>query len=80
MNEEFLKEAKHFRKQVKWSAIACWVFTVVVLIMYQTGDHLRKDYSWVLVPFCGVILTLAYFNMDSHIKKYEELYSKDKKE
>lgn len=80
MNEEFLKEARHFRKQVKWSAIACWVFTVVVLIMYQTEDHLRKDYSWVLFPFCGVILALCYFNMDSHIKKYEELYPRDKKE
>jgi hypothetical protein len=77
MSPEFLNEAKHFRSQMKWCAILCWVGTAVFTYNLFFGIEriqtaLREDYSWIIVPLGAIILSIIYHNMNSNIKKYEQ--------
>ena len=69
MSEEFIKEAKNFRMQMKWCSIMCWLATLAFIFMPNT----KNDYEWIIIPFGGIVLTLCYFGMDKNIKKYEKL-------
>ena len=69
MSEEFIKEAKNFRRQMKWCSIMCWVATLAFIFMPTP----KGDYDWMIIPFGGVILTLCYYSMDKNIKQYEKL-------
>ena len=75
MNQEFLKEAKHFRTQMKWCSLICWAGTLVFGYEYFNGNKaLHEDLSgWIIVPIGAIILSKIYFNMNSNIKKYEQL-------
>ena len=69
MSEEFIKEAKNFRRQMKWCSIMCWVATLpFIFIIPQSND---KD--WLIIPIGGFIFSLIYFNMDKQIKEYEKI-------
>lgn len=71
MSEEFIKEAKNFRRQMKWSAIICWIATLIFI--FAPNKNPDSGLDWILIPIGGTILTIIYFNMDSNIKKYEKL-------
>jgi len=71
MTEEFIKEAKNFRRQMKWVSIMCWVATLAFITLPFKNPN--ADYDWVIVPVGAVIFSIIYFSMDSNIKKYEEL-------
>ena len=73
MSEDFIKEAKNFRKQMKWCSIICWVATAIFIYNYYSKPSLQNDLTWVIIPVGGLILTFVYFSMDSNIKKYEKL-------
>jgi hypothetical protein len=70
MSEEFIKEAKNFRMQMKWCSIICWVATLVFIFALKTNN---TDMDWVIIPIGGGIFNLIYFKMDSQIKEYEKL-------
>lgn len=67
LSEEFIKEAKNFRRQMKWCAIICWVATLPFI--FSTIQSNDKD--WLIIPIGGFIFSLIYFNMNKNIKKYE---------
>lgn len=66
MSEEFIKEAKNFKRQMKWCSIICWIATFIFMFNFPT-----KDYDWVIVPFGGIVFTIIYFNMSKNISSYE---------
>lgn len=69
MSEEFIKEAKNFRMQMKWCSIICWVATLVFIFIPKNAD---AGMDWVIVPIGGGIFNLIYFKMDKHITEYEK--------
>ncbi|MFY7886682.1 MAG: hypothetical protein ACOVOV_17760 [Dolichospermum sp.] len=69
MSEEFIKEAKNFRRQMKWCSIICWVATLVFVFMSTP----KGDYDWIIIPFGGIVFTLCYFSMNKNITEYEKL-------
>lgn len=78
MSEEFLNEAKNFRRQMKWSAILCWVGTLIFVYGLFYGPEaikkgLNEDYAWVMIPIGAIILSIIYYSMNNNIKKYEQL-------
>jgi hypothetical protein len=73
MSEEFIKEAKNFRMQMKWCSIICWVATLVFIFVPKTNN---TDMDWVIIPIGGGIFNLIYFKMDKQIKEYEKLTKK----
>lgn len=74
MSEEFIKEAKNFRMQMKWCSIICWVATLAFVFIPFKNPNAGID--WVIVPIGGCIFNLIYFSMDSKVKKYENLNKK----
>ena len=70
MSEEFIKEAKNFRMQMKWCSIICWIATLAFIFIPKTNN---TDMDWVIIPIGGGIFNLIYFKMDSQIKEYEKL-------
>jgi hypothetical protein len=73
MSEEFIKEAKNFRMQMKWCSIICWVATLVFIFVPKTNN---TDMDWVIIPIGGGIFNLIYLKMDKQIKEYEKLTNK----
>ena len=73
MSDEFIKEAKNFRMQMKWCSIICWVATLVFLYNYNSKPSLQEDLTWVIIPVGAVIFTIIYSSMNNNIKKYENL-------
>jgi L-asparagine transporter-like permease len=74
MSEEFIKEAKNFRMQMKWCSILCWVVTLICIFIPFKNPN--ADSSWTIIPVAGTIFTFIYFNMDKNIRQYEELKKK----
>lgn len=70
MSEEFIKEAKNFRMQMKWCSIICWIATLAFIFIPKTNN---EDMGWMIIPVGGTVFTFIYFNMDKNIKQYEEL-------
>jgi hypothetical protein len=70
MTQEQLKEAKNFRRQMKWCAILCWVATLAFIFIPHKNPN--AGYDWVIVPCGGMVMTLIYISMNSHIKEYEK--------
>jgi hypothetical protein len=68
MSEEFIKEAKNFRMQMKWCAIIALVATA--LLTYTAPE---KAGEWGIITFGGIVFTFIYFNMNKNIKEYENL-------
>ena len=68
LTKEFIKEAKNFRRQMKWCSIMCWVATLA-FIFIPTNPNTSME--WIIVPIGGTILTFIYFSMDKNIKQYE---------
>lgn len=73
MSEDFIKEAKNFRMQMKWCSIICWVATLVFIFVPKTNN---TDIDWVIIPIGGGIFNLIYFKMDKQVKEYEKLTNK----
>jgi hypothetical protein len=73
MSEDFIKEAKNFRMQMKWCSIICWVATLVFIFVPKTNN---TDIDWVIIPIGGGIFNLIYLKMDKQIKEYEKLTNK----
>lgn len=74
MNQEFLKEAKNFRTQMKWCLLICWAATLIFGYEYFGGNKaLHEDLTWLIVPIGAIILSKIYFSMNGNIKKYEDL-------
>jgi hypothetical protein len=74
MNQEFLKEAKNFRMQMKWCSIICWISTAIFVYGWFNGNkNIQEDLSWLIVPIGAIILTGIYFNMNKNIKRYEQI-------
>lgn len=71
MSEEFIKEAKNFRMQMKWCSIICWLATLAFIFI--PSKNTNDDLSWTIIPVGGTIFTFIYFSMDKNIKRYEEL-------
>ncbi len=69
MSDEFIKEAKNFRMQMKWCSIICWVATLAfVFIPTKNADH-----GWTIISIAGTVFTFCYFSMNKNIKRYEAL-------
>lgn len=73
MTQEILKEAKNFRRQMKWCSILCWVATLAFIFMPKNP---KAGDDWLIVPAASVILTIIYFNMNNMINKYENEVSR----
>jgi hypothetical protein len=71
MSEEFIKEAKNFRMQMKWCSIICWAATLAFIFIPTKNTN--DDFSWTIIPVGGTIFTFIYFSMDKNIKRYEAL-------
>lgn len=71
MSEEFIKEAKNFRMQMKWCSIICWVATLVFIFVLKNNTD--TDMDWVIIPIGGAIFNLIYFKIDAQITEYEKL-------
>ena len=71
MSEEFIKEAKNFRMQMKWCSIICWIATLAFIFIPTKNTN--DDFSWTIIPVGGTIFAFIYFTMDKNIKRYEEL-------
>lgn len=72
LSEEFIKEAKNFRRQMKWCAIIAWVATA--LLTYKAPDKIDE---WGIITFGGIVFTIIYFNMNKNIKEYEKTLTKN---
>ena len=72
LSEEFIKEAKNFRMQMKWCSIMCWVATA--LLTYKASDKIDE---WGIITFGGIVFTIIYFNMNKNIKEYEKTLTKN---
>ncbi len=70
MSEEFIKEAKNFRMQMKWCSIICWITTLAFVFIPTTNN---ADMGWTIIPIGGTVFTFIYFSIDKNIKQYEEL-------
>jgi FtsH-binding integral membrane protein len=70
MSEEFIKEAKNFRMQMKWCSIICWIATLAFIFIPKTNN---EDMGWMIIPVGGTVFTYIYFSMDKNIKRYEKL-------
>ena len=71
MSDDFIKEAKSFRSQMKWCSIMCWIVTLVFIFMPTKNPEAGLD--WIIIPIGGTVFSLIYFKMDSQIKEYEKL-------
>ncbi len=69
MTPETLKEAKNFKMQMKWSAIICWIATLAIMF----SPKAMTDFTWLLFPVGGTILTIIFFQMKKLIDTYENL-------
>jgi FtsH-binding integral membrane protein len=67
--EEFIKEARSFRRQMKWTSIMCWAATIIFVSMEKPN----ADYDWVIIQIGAVIFSIIYFQMNKNIKEYEKL-------
>ena len=65
MSEEFIKEAKNFKRQMKWCSIMCWIATV---LLTQSTDKID---GWGIITFGAIVFTIIYFNMCKNISSYE---------
>ena len=68
LSEEFIKEAKNFRMQMKWCSIMCWLATLAFIFIPAKNP----DMSWTIIPIGGTIFTFIYFTMNKNIKEYEK--------
>jgi len=66
MSEEFIKEAKNFKRQMKWCSIMCW--SVTAFLTYKAPDKIG---DWGIVTFGAIVFTIIYFNMSKNISSYE---------
>jgi len=55
MSEDFIKEAKNFRKQMKWCSIICWVATAIFIYNYYSKPSLQNDLT---CPGCGNVVII----------------------
>ena len=67
MSEEFIKEAKNFKRQMKWCSIMCWFATA--LLTYKAPDKID---GWGIITLGGIVFTIIYFNMSKNISSYEK--------
>jgi len=67
LSEEFIKEAKNFRMQMKWCSIMCWAATLAFIFIPTNSP----DMSWTIIPVGGTIFTYIYFSMNKNIKQHE---------
>ena len=75
MTQEQLKDAKNFRRQMKWCSIICWIATAAfIFIPHKNPD---AGYDWVIVPFGGMVYTIIYLSMNSLITEYEKKNSNE---
>ena len=51
MSEEFIKEAKNFRTQMKWCSIMCWVATLAFIFMPTP----KGDYDWIILVWIKIL-------------------------
>lgn len=68
MSEEFIKEAKNFRMQMKWCAIISMVASA--FLTYKAPEKIGE---WGIIAFGGIAFIFIYFNMNKNIKEYEKL-------
>ena len=66
MSEEFIKEAKNFKRQMKWCSIMCWVATASLI--YKAPDKID---DWGIITFGAIVFTIIYFNTSKNISSYE---------
>ena len=66
MSEEFIKEAKNFRMQMRACSIMCWFATA--LLTYQAPDKLG---DWGIIMFGAIVFTIIWRNMSKNITSYE---------
>lgn len=66
MSEEFIKEAKNFKRQMKWCAIISWIATA--FLSYKASDKID---GWGIIIFGAIVFTIIYFNMSKNISSYE---------
>ena len=66
MEKEFIKEAKNFKRQMKWCSIMCWAVTA--LLTYKAPDKID---GWGIIIFGAIVCTVIYFNMSKNISNYE---------
>lgn len=66
MSEDFIKEAKNFKRQMKWCAIISWITTA--FLTYKAPD---KVGDWGIVIFGAIVFTIIYLNMSKNISSYE---------
>ena len=62
MSEEFIKDAKNFKRQMKWCSIMCWLATA--LLTYKAPDKID---GWGIITFGAIVFTIIYFNMSKNI-------------
>ena len=70
LSEEFIKESKNFRMQMKWCSIISWIATLAFIFIPFKNPN--ADMDWIIVPIGGMIFTCIYFKIDSQIKQYEK--------
>ena len=66
MSEEFIKEAKNFKRQIKSCSIMCW--TATIFLTYKAPDKID---GWGIITFGAIVFTIIYFNMSKIIISYE---------
>ena len=66
MSEEFIKEAKNFKRQMKWCSIMCWIATI--FLTYKAPDKIDV---LGIITFGAIVFTIIYFNMSKNISSYE---------
>lgn len=66
MDEKFIKEAKNFKRQMKWCSIMCWFSTA--LLTYKAPDKID---GWGIIIFGAIVFTIIYFKMSKNINTYE---------
>ena len=66
MSEEFIKDAKNFKRQMKWCSIMCWF--AAALLTYKAPDKID---GWGIITFGAIVFTVIYFNMSKNISSYE---------
>lgn len=72
LSEEFIKEAKNFRRQMKWCAIMCWVASA--FLTYAAPDKID---GWGIIMFGAIVFTICYSGMNKNIKEYEKTLTKN---
>lgn len=67
MENEFIKEAKNFKRQMKWCSIMCWITTFI--LSYKAFNQIG---DWGIVIIGGIVFTIIYFKMRKQIRDYEQ--------